>query len=179
MKIMSKLSSLLVVITILTLMGCAIKHDYVWIEYPIKPERVSSQNSFTEGKEIWIIKGKSDDSKIFLGNVGAHQYYGNEQSLTDGIVDQLAKEMRNKRLEIKNTAEKSLEITVNRSNFERGMWKIAATIEFTVKFGNGKTKSYTVRNSSPATVDRTYNGAVALAVIKIINDPEVLTYINE
>jgi uncharacterized lipoprotein len=145
----------------------------------ITPKRISSQNSFTEGQEIGIIKGKSNDSKIFLGNVGAHQYYGSEQSLTDGIVDQLAKEMRNKRLEIKNTAEKSLEITVNRSNFERGVWKIAATIEFTVKFGNGKTKSYTVRNSSPATVDRTYNGAVALAVIEIINDPEVLTYINE
>jgi len=48
-----------------------------------------------------------------------------------------------------------------------------------VKFGNGKTKSYTVRNSSPDTVYRTYNGAVALAVIEIINDPEVLTYINE
>jgi len=169
----------IVLILLLILTGCAIKHDYVWIEYPITPERISSQKGFTEGQEIGIIKGKSNDSKIFLGNVGAHQYYGSEQSLTDGIVDQLAKEMRNKRLEIKNTAEKSLEITVNRSNFKRGMWKIAATIEFTVKFGNGKTKSYTVMNSSPATVDRTYNGAVALAVIEIINDPEVLTYINE
>lgn len=168
-----------IVILFLILTGCAIKHDYVWNEYPITPERILSQISFTEGKEIRIIRGKSNDSKIFLGNVSAHQYYGSEQSLTDGIVDQLSKEMRKKRLEIKNTAEKSLEITVNRSNFERGMWKIAATIEYTVKFGNGKTKSYTTRNSSPATVDRTYDGAVALAVIEIINDAEVRTYINE
>lgn len=169
-----------ILIVFLLLNGCGAKnHDYVWNEYPITQERISSQVSFTKGQEIRIIKGKSNDSKMFLGNVGVHHYYGSEQSLTDGIVDQLTREMRKKRLEIKNTAEKSLEITVNSSNFERGMWKIAATIEYTVKFGNGKTKSYTVRNSSPATVDRTYNGVVALAVIEIINDPEVLNYITE
>lgn len=168
-----------ILLLFLVITGCAIKHDYVWNEYQITPERILSEISFTEGQEIRIIKGKSNDAKICLGNVGPHQYYGSEQSLTDGIIEQLAKEMRTKGLEIKNTAEKSLEITVNRSNFERGMWKIAAAIEYTVKFGNGKTKSYTVRNSSPATVDRTYNGAVALAVIKIINDLEVLNYIIE
>ena len=161
------------------LTGCAIKHDYVWHEYPIAPERIASQSGFTVGQEISIIKGKSNDSIIFLGNVGAHQYYGSEQSLTDGIVDQLAMELRKQQLEIKDAADKSLEITVNRSKFERGMWRIAATLDFTVKFGNEKIKSYTVRNSSPSTVDQTYNGAVALAVLEIINDPEVLTYINE
>jgi len=168
-----------ILILLLIITGCARKHDYIWNEYPITPDRISSQISFTEGQEIRIIKGKSNDSKIFLGNVGPLQYYGSEQSLTDGIVDQLVKEMRNKRLEIKNTAEKSLEIAVNRSKFNRGMWRLAATLEFTVKFGNGKIKSYTVTNSSPDTVYRTYNGAVALAVIEIINDPKVLNFINE
>ncbi len=169
-----------ILILFLFLTGCAIKHDYVWHEYAIAPERISSQNIFKEGQEIRIIKGKSNDSKIVLGSVGAHRYYGSEQTLTDAIVDQLSKELRNRRIEIKNTAEKSLEITANRSKFEQGMWKMAATIEFTVKFGNGKTKSYTVRNSILSTfADRAYNGAVAWAVIEIINDPEVLTYINE
>ncbi len=168
-----------ILVFLLVLTGCTIKHDYTWMEYPITSDRVPSQNSITEGREIRIIKGKSDNSKIFLGRVGAHHYYGSEQSLTDGIADQLAKELQKKNLVINNTSEKSLEIEVNYSNFEQGTWKIAVTLEFTVKFGNGKTKSYTVRNSSPTSVDRTYNGAVALAVIEIINDQEVLTYINE
>ncbi len=171
--------NIFILVFLLSLTGCAIKHDYIWKEYPIASDLIPSQNNFTEGRKIRIIKGKSDNSKIFLGNVGAHQYYGSELSLTDGIADQLTKELKNMNLEINNTSEKSLEITVNSLNFERGMWKIAATLEFTVRFGNGKSKSYTVRNSSPATVDRTYNGAVALAVIKIINDQEVLTYISE
>lgn len=176
---MKLIHTLIFVLLSITFTGCAIKHDYVWNEYPITDERISSQVSFSEGQEIRIIKGKSNESNIFLGNVGAHQYYGSEQSLTDGIVDQLGKEFRKKKLEINNTAEKSLEIKVNSSKFEQGMWKIAATIEYTVQFGNGKSKSYSVRNSSPGTVERTYNGVVALAVIKIINDPEVINYINE
>ena len=165
-------------ILFLFLTGCTIKHDYVWNEYSIKPERISSQNVFTEGKKLKIIKGKASDSNILIGNVGVHHYYGSEQLITNGIVDQLIMELQNRRLQIKNEAIKSLEITVDRSHFERGAWKIAATIEFTVKFGNGTSKSYSVRNSSPSTVDRTYNGAIALAVIEIINDPEIANYIN-
>jgi len=168
----------ILILLLIIITGCAIKHDYVWKEYPIKPERISSQTSFTEGQGIRIIKGKSNDATICLGIVGVHAFYGNEQSLTDSIVDQLAKEMRKKGLEIKNTAEKSLEITVNHSIFEPGTWKRAAIIDYTVKFGNGKAKFYTVRNSSPGPVYRIYNGAVALAVIEIINDQEVLNYIR-
>lgn len=172
-----------ILVLLLVLSGCAIKHDYTWNEYQITSDRMPSQNSITEGREIRIIKGQSDNSKEFLASVGAHHYYGSEQTLTDGIADQLAKELQSKNLVINNISEKSLEITVNRSNFELGWWKMAVTLEFTVKFRNGKSKSYTVRNSSPrttaGTVQRTYNGAVALAVIKIANDQEVLTYINE
>jgi hypothetical protein len=179
---MKQTYKLVILILFFIFTSCAIsiiKHDYIWKEYPIASERISSQINFTEGQEISITKGKSNDSKIFLGSVGANQYYGSEQSLTDGIVKQFTKELQNRRLKIKDTAEKSLDITVTRSNFENGSWKIAATIEFTVKFGNGKIKSYTVRNSSPATVDRTYDGLVAMAVIELFNDTEVQTYINK
>jgi hypothetical protein len=176
---------LIIAILFLVLTGCGIiehKHDYTWKEYPITSERISPQVNFTEGREVNIIKGKTNDSKVLMGDLTilahTHKYYGSLQLLTDGIADQLTKEMRNKRLEIKSTAEKSLEITVNRSTFELGTWAGTATMEFTVKFGNGNTKSYTVKNTSPNSIDQIYNGAVALAVIEIINDLEVLTYIN-
>lgn len=167
----------LILMLFLLLSGCAIKHDYVWEEYPITAERIS-QYSFTAGQEIKILKGKSNDSKMLFSHIGPHKYFGSEQSLTDGIADQLAKELQKKQLEIGNSAEKSLEITVNQSIFEKEVFTWAVTLEFSIKFGNGKTKTYKVRNVSPASVYRTYNGAVALAVIEIINDPEVLKYIK-
>ncbi|MCP3852722.1 MAG: hypothetical protein GY694_21220 [Gammaproteobacteria bacterium] len=169
----------ILLILLINLSGCVIKHDYNWAEYPITAERISSQNSLTEDKEINVIKGTSDNSVILVGRIGLHAYYGSEQSLTDGMADQLTKELQKKRLIINKISKKSLEVTVNHSKFELGTWSNAAQLDFTVKFGNGKTKSYSVRNSSPTTVDRLFNGAVALAVIEIINDPEVITYVNQ
>lgn len=157
--------------------GCSVRHDYVWHEYPIAKERIVTGN-FSQGQGINIIKGKSDTSELMLGAIGPHNYFGNMQILTDGLAEQLAMEMEIRGLKIDETAGKSLEVAVQNANFERGMWKVAVTMVYVVKFGNGKTKAYTTRNSSPTTVDNTYNGAVALAVIDILNDPEVISYIN-
>ena len=170
---------LFVIFCIVLLTSCTIKHDYVWNEYEIATDKWTSQDNFTEGKEIRLIEGEADNSNKLLGNVGAHKYYGNLQILTHGLVEHLALELRNKNMKINDTAKKSMEITVDSSSFERGMWKIAATLNYTVKFGNGVQKSFTVRNSSPATVDRTYNGVIANAVIQIIKDPEVKQYLRD
>jgi len=158
--------------------GCAIKHNYSWSEYPISAERIT-QNNYVEGQEIKLIKGKSDDSNKVLGRAGAHEYYGNHQLLTDAIVTQLTKELHKKQLKISDTGKKSLEVIVTRTGFKPGAWKIAATLDFTVKFGNGQRKTYTVKSTSPLTVNRVYNGAVCWAVVEILNDSEVLAYFNE
>jgi len=167
---------------LLILSGC-ISHNYTWTEYPIASNRISSSANFPEGREINIIKGKSNDANILLGTAGPHRYYGSVQSLTDGIADQLAIELRKKRLLINNTAEKSIEITVVRSDFESGTFFQAASIDVEVKLGDRKIRSYTVKNRSPQTgidtVNRIYNGVVALAVIDIMNDSEVSSYIAQ
>lgn len=168
--------AVLILTLFLVLTGCA--HDYIWSEYPIDPARIASRESFTEGREIKIIKGKSEDAKILLLTYAGNQYYASRQSFADGIADQLAKELRNRRIKTGNTAQKSLEITVSDIAVDYGAVRLATAIEFKVAFGNGRTKSYLVTNASPASFDRTCNGAVALAVIEIINDPEVLAYIN-
>ena len=174
---MKKYRVLFIALIFVFLTGCSIRHDYVWNEYQIAPAKWTSEDNFVNGKEIAIIEGTANTTEKMLGYVGAHKYYGNLQILTHGIAEHLALELKNKQAVIKDSAEKSLEITVNRSAFERGMWKIAATIDYTVKFGNGESKSFTVHNSSPATVDRTFNGVIANAVIQIIKDPEVRQYL--
>jgi hypothetical protein len=180
-KVSSKGIKPLILFLFLFLAGYAgaTTHEYVWSEYPIAPERVSTQIVFTEGQELWIAAGKSGKARIILGAIGANEYFGSRQLLADAIVVQLTGEMRNKGLRIVDTAGKSLEIRVDRTDYEMGLVKFAATIEFTVKFGNGTTKSYVVRNSTPGPVERAYNGAVALAVIRIMNDAEVFNYINK
>jgi hypothetical protein len=176
---MKIISWLFLFLCIVVLSGCgAIKHDYVWNKYEIAPAKWTPQDEFTEGQEIKVIEGNADTSNKLLGNVGRHQYFGNSQILSKGIVEHLAIELQRKNMGIKDTAKKSMEIIVNSSNFEPGTWKIAATLDYMVKFGNGTQKSFTVRNSTPATVDRLYDGLIANAVIQIIKDPEVKQYLK-
>jgi hypothetical protein len=163
------------------LTGCQsiVKHPYSWSEYELTPGRVTAPAELGAGQEIQILKGKSDDSTKMLGSVGYHEYYGSEKDLTDGIAYQLSKELQKLKFVVKEPAAKSLEIALIRSGSAQATWTTAAILDFTVKFGNGKVKTYYVRNSSPSTVPRAFDGAVALAVMAILNDPEAISYIKE
>lgn len=175
---MRKISLVLSLVLLLGFVaGCTFKHEYVWKEYPIQPAKISAKGSFPGNQELSVIQGESSKEIIFLGDVGPHKYYASEQTLTDGIVEQLSQELIKCGFRIKDGAEKSLEIAVTSSRFDRGLWVISTTLQFTLRLGNGKVKYYIVKNNSPFSVNDTYNGAVAQAVIAIINDPEVLTYI--
>ena len=172
---------LLVLVLIFMFIGCGSKrYDYDWVEYVITPERINSSTAFEEQKSIKVTAGDSDKKEFLMGEIGPHEYYGNLQILSDAIVQQFTEELYNRNVEVHNTStDKSIEITVKHAAFERGMWKIAVTLEFDVKIGPDHTISYTVRNSSPSTVNRTYDGAVALSVIELLNDPKIVNYINE
>jgi hypothetical protein len=159
--------------------GCTFKHEYVWNEYPIQPDGMPANASFKTNQDLNVIRGESSKENIFLGDVGPHKYYGSEQTLTDGVAEQLSHELMKCGFGIKDGAKKSLEIAVTNTRFDRGLWVIAATIQFTLKLGNGKTKPYMVKSSSPTSVNDLYDGVVAQAVIAIINDPEVLAYVFE
>lgn len=177
---MKIITGLFFFLCIAVLTGCgAIKHDYVWNKYEIAPAKWTPQDVFTEGQDVKLIEGNADKSNIVLGNVGLHHYYGNSQILTHGIVEHLAMELKGKNIEVKDTAKKSMEITVNSPSFEPGTWKMAGALNYTVKFGDGSQKTFTVKNSTPATVDRLYDGLIANAVIQIIKDPDVKQYLKK
>ncbi len=168
--------SLILLALCLAVVGC--KHRYVASEYPITPDRISA-TKIEGGKDgVRIVAGKASDTKIDLGNVGVHHYYGTHQQLTDAIVKQLASELRSRGVENVSSANKKVEVAVTDSNFESGMWRIAANLKFTVKLGDAKPMELGVRNGSPGTVARSYNGAVALAVIEILNNQDVLNYLQ-
>ena len=170
----------LVILFLLFTSGCSpIIHEYQWKEYKLTADRLPTQDNFTQGRVVKIIKGESDKTRKHMGVVGRHQYYASLQMLTDGLADHLVTELQNKQIKIDDAATKSLKITVTQNSFVRGTWSISATLNFKVDFGNGKLKSFNVKNKSPGTVDRLYDGVVARSVIAIMEDTEVVAYLNK
>lgn len=168
---------LIILVSIASLYSCSARHDYVWHEYPITENRVMAQN-YSDQARINIIKGKSD-SKIFkMFNQGRHHYYGSLKQLSDSIVEQLSEILEIKDVTIDENASKSLTVRVNRAQFQGGAWQRAAILDFEVELANGEVFKYSVRNRTPTEAGHTFHGAIALAVIEIVNDPRIAAYIN-
>ena len=173
-------SGIFITLCIIALAGCGISESYyTWNEYGITNDKWTPRDYFKDGQKIRLIEGEADNSETLFLSIGRARFYGNMQILTHGLVEHLALELRKKNMEVSDTAEKTMEIIVDSSNYEKETFKFVVILNYTVKFGNDKQKSFTIRNSSYGNIYRTYNGAVALAVIQIIKDPEVKQYLNE
>ena len=169
---------LLIVILIPMFFGCTIKHEYEWYEMEISSEEMPPEVVVKEGKIINIIKGKSNNEEKDFGSVGPHHYFATTQVLTDAVADQLAIELRKKRVKIENGNEKYIEITVTNFQFEQNFMTICTTLDINLIWGNDKNKSIKVNSCTPGTVPRLYDGVVQVAVLQILKEPEVLAYIN-
>ncbi|MFO7605815.1 MAG: hypothetical protein R6W72_05920 [Desulfurivibrionaceae bacterium] len=159
--------------------GCS--HDYSWRKYPIAPERVSLATALKPGKSINIIEENTGSERRLLGTVGPHKYFGSNQQLAQGILVQISEELTLREIKVSGNTRKSLKISVLDAHMTEGIMMRNVDMEVRVAAGNGYERIFTVSNRSPtsASADYSYNGAVALVVIDVLNDEKILGYINE
>lgn len=177
-----KVSSLVlcVLVTLMAVVsGCSINHNYKWKEYEIDQERISAPNRLNAKAAVSIINAQPNDAKRILGSITVHRYHGSLQQLTDGIVTQFAQQLERRGVKIGKQAAKKIEIKVVDANLVRGAWRIRADMNVSVKTADGYSRIIKIENGTPATVDRAYNGALALAVIEILNDSKIIEYLNK
>lgn len=158
--------------------GCTIKHDYVWAEYPVKPERVENVADYQAESSVEITNGNPQTAQILLAGIGAHKYYGSLGQLTEAVVVQFSQELEKRGMKTQAGAPKSISLEITSNTYERGMWVIRADLNMNIKLGNGTSKSMFVSNTTGGTVPRMYNGAVSVAVTQLLNDPEISDYLR-
>jgi hypothetical protein len=79
---------------------------------------------------------------------------------------------------VADTAKKSLRVNVTTVSTEAAIWVIRASLDFEVEAGNGYRLKRSIKHGSPTWIGRTLNGAVALAVIAILNDQKIVEYLT-
>lgn len=159
--------------------GCTIKHDYGWREYAIAPDRVSAPSTLGRGSAVSIVNAQPNAESKMLGYLGPHQYYGSLNQLTDAVVTQLSQELRSRDVTVSENAPKTLKVAVLNTKYTLGSWMLRVDMDLHVEAGDGYTRTINVSNRSPGTVDGGLNGAVALGVIEILNDPKVIAYLRD
>jgi len=158
--------------------GCRFDHDYTWQEYSIDPERVTL-GDLPAGTAVDIVNGQADDESFDMGKVGAHHYHGSLSQLTDAVIEHLKLELGHRDVEVRAGAAKTLEVTVLNSESKTGMWMLRADMNVQAKTGDGYVLEVPISNRTPTTVPQAYNGAVALAVIRILNDSAIAEYLSQ
>ena len=159
--------------------GCTVKHDYMWAEYKINADRISTSDAFIKKDSVALINAQPNDDQYLIAHLGHHKYYGSLNQLTEAIVKQLKKELRKRDITVSPDASKTIELKVVKTDFIRGVWKVRANLEVNLKAGNNYTKNIFASNSTPTTADQAFDGAVALTVIDILNNPNILAYLQE
>jgi len=90
----------------------------------------------------------------------------------------LSIELKKRNVQIISAGEKFIEIAVIHFQFERNLMTFCTTLDINVKLDHDKDKPFKVYSCTPMTVYRLYDGAIQVAVMDILKEPEVLAYIN-
>lgn len=160
------------------LAGCgAITHEYTPTIYALEDGRIATVSS-SDIESVAIVNGQNDDARIFLGEIGRHEYYGSLNQLTQTMVQTCETELLQRGIRTQEGADKRLSFSVDAAALDRGMWVVRGIWDVTVTTGSGLTKKYHVENATPNTVPRAHNGAAALAVIEVLQDPEIIAYLE-
>ncbi|MDH3621125.1 MAG: hypothetical protein OEV34_16060 [Gammaproteobacteria bacterium] len=158
--------------------GCsAITHEYTPTIYALEDTRITTVTS-DELESVAIINAQDDQTRFFLGEIGRHKYWGNLNQLTQTMVQTCETELLQRGIRAQDGADKSLSFSVDAATLDRGMWVVRGVWDVTVTTGSGLTKQYHVENPTPNTVPRAHNGAAALAIIDILQDPEIIAYLK-
>lgn len=127
---------------------------------------------------IALINNQSSSEEIILIRLGPHKIKGRLDEVTDVAIRQLKKEMLTKGVSVQNDSSKHLKVSVTRVDAQMGAWLARGIVDVQIETGDGYKKVYTGNNRSPQGLYIIWDGAVALAVIDILNDPEIRDYIS-
>jgi len=170
----SRIGLAMVFLAVIT--GCS--HTYVWTEFPVKEGLTLSEEKLANVGTVSIISVNANDDKRDIGNVGIHHYYASHQQLTDSIVAQLTHELEKRNVTVKSGASKSLEVKVTSNKLAHGMWVIRAYMVVSVQMGSDVTREFNISYKTGGTVPHAYDGATTIAVTEILNDGEILKYLQ-
>jgi len=168
------IAALLIGAMLATASGCT--HHYDPNPYPIQSDRIPP---FDVRGTVDVLNNQPETEAVHIGSVGAHKWMGSLRNFTETVVFSLRMELANRKVRVGADSEKTLKLAVTKVALESGMWMARGLVYLTVETGEGFQKEFIGINSTPAGQFRAWDGAIALAVIDILNDKEILNYLKK
>jgi hypothetical protein len=153
--------------------GCT--YRYTAQHYPLEPERIPY---FAVTDTVSVINDQSSDEDLIFKTAGPHKWVCSLRQLTDVASEGVRKEFRIRDTPVGEDGQKVLRLAVTGAQIEEGMWKIRGIVDLDVETGTGLKKRLIGNNSTPGNLNRALNGAIALAIIELFKDEDIMSYLG-
>jgi hypothetical protein len=155
-------------------LGCAVHHHYAPDVYAItegkiRPFQVEDGIDVVNAQEI-------SDPEHVIGNVRRSYWHGDLKAITQALVEQLSGEIAKNGGRVASGEPKRMRVAVTDVDVTSA-WTLEATLTVTLQLADRSVRTLTIVNRSPANIWRALNGAVATAVIEILEDEEVREFL--
>jgi hypothetical protein len=161
--------------------GCStepILHDYTWSLYEINPALITADESFLSGNTVSVSYSGDMGESMMIGSLQRHQYNGSSAQLAEAVSIQLSDELKRLKVNVVDSSDKSLVVSVSQPATVQGAFVVRASMRIRVETGNGYVLEKAMSTGSPGTVPLAFNGLISLAVVAILNDPQIVAYIG-
>jgi hypothetical protein len=143
-------------------------------------QQVDSRNiqEFNINKSFRVINNQPSKENLILGKFYLGSFYSSLFEFTDAAVKSLNSELSQRGMTISNDADKVLKLAVIDAQIsEVGFrWKCAVSLD--IETEEGYKSRYIVNNLTPSNT-RVCGGAITLAITDLLNDQQVISYLNE
>ena len=169
------MKKLLIAMFVLSLQACGTL-EYTPETYEIAADRIPD---FPLAGTVSVTNDQQDKTPRILFDNGATQFSSNYHAVTAHMVKQLTEEIK-KHGQVKNSGtKKTIAVKITSLTAEAKFFHFNTAMSFNVTLGNGKSFTLSVTQGSPASVPHALNGTVALGVIQILKQNQVLKYLEE
>jgi hypothetical protein len=154
--------------------------DYAWTEQAIADDGIQP---FAVRGPVALVNASEAAARRRLGRAPStwsltrDTYRGSYRDLSQAVVTQIGVELRKRGTALRDDAPKFLRVQATGSHLEPVGGSLRAHLQVVVRTGSGYERKFWVRSQTQGSGQRALDGAVALAVIDILEDFEVRDYL--
>jgi len=117
---------------------------------------------------------------LVIGKWVGWTVYGDMYKFTESAIGTAKTSLEQQNIQVKNSADKVLELSVHDAKSEQGAWTFAATTALSVKTGDGLNKEYVgvQKHGNGYGTTAAIEQALAKCVTQMLNDKDVIRYLE-
>jgi hypothetical protein len=152
--------------------GCT--HTYVASEYDFESDKIAE---FSTQATVGLINGQPDTQKVLFATNTGSKFFADLNAWTDTAIMNTARELTRRGARRSGGAEKTLTLSVESARVTTGAWGFRGYVDLRVTTGGGYEATYQGEAGSSVTLYRAADGALARAVVQMLNDSRIVAYL--